>query len=542
MKTWWSRLSLKSKLQIPIQLLLLVVLFFAQRWALNQYESQILVEARQKAQISSDGVINGLNMLMENGNISDVEQRKLYIRKMGESEKVEELRIIRNKQVSEQFGPGLPEEQARDDMDHLAMDSAKTQFRQEVLQNGIPALRVVVPFVVSTNFRGTNCLNCHLVKEGTVNGAASVTINLADEFAAIQRANLWMWGVQLLLQVFFFLIIGWMIDRVIAPTKNLQNVMLAMRSDGDVSRRLEVRTEDEIGQTGKAFNSLAESFQAIVSQVNGYAGKIVEATGKLNENAVQVSTGSQRQNEAAVNVASALEEISASIASVAGTTREVAQRSQESLQAAQQGDASLNEMRREIDHVESMVHKMAESMSNFVQSAKAITGMTQQVRDIAEQTNLLALNAAIEAARAGEQGRGFAVVADEVRKLAEKSAQSAIEIDGVTKALSDQSEQVEQNVQSGLHSLGASQKCMQSLSTVLTQSNDLVKGVNSGVDHITSSVGEQEKAIHEITRNVENITAMAAGNHATIENVAQSIKQLEELAAGLRQSVEKFKV
>jgi methyl-accepting chemotaxis protein len=184
MKSWWGALSLKNKLQIPIQVILLLIMVFVQRWAFDQFEHRVLQEAQQKAIVSSDGVINGLNMLMLNGIISQADQRQLFIKKMGSSAGVEELRVIRAKQVQDQFGPGLPEEQARDDMDKEAIESAKPQFKS-MAEGGKHMLRAVVPFVVSTNFRGTNCLMCHQVKVGSVNGAASITLNMDEEYAVI---------------------------------------------------------------------------------------------------------------------------------------------------------------------------------------------------------------------------------------------------------------------------------------------------------------------------------------------------------------------
>ncbi|MFA6015246.1 MAG: methyl-accepting chemotaxis protein [Gallionellaceae bacterium] len=541
MTNWWSNLSLKNKLQIPIQVILVVLLISTQRWAFDQFENRILIEAEEKAKVTADGVVNGLNMLMLNGLISDSDQRKLYVTKMGSSEKVQELRVIRSKAVIDQFGPGLPEEQAKDEMDKTTLESGKIQSHI-THENGKDLLRVVVPFIASSNFRGTNCLQCHIVPEGTVNGAASITLDMQEEYAVMKKASIYLWSGQLLVQVFLFFVIGWIINRVIYPTRELRQTMVTMQADGDLTRRVQIHSQDEIGQTGIAFNALAKNFQDIVGQMHGYAEQVVNSAHALSSDTANIVSGSQQQSQAASGTASAVESMSESMSSVADTATHVAKLSTESMVRANKGQASLKEMMSEIAQVENAVRMMADSVSAFVKSTQTITSMTQQVRDIAEQTNLLALNAAIEAARAGEQGRGFAVVADEVRKLAEKSAQSASQIDVVTKTLSDQSEQVEQNVQSGLQSLQSSQIHMQEVAAVLVQASEAVSKVNEGVDDITARVNEQKIASLDISRNVENIASMAEANHVSVKGAEQAVSMMEHVAEELKRSVGNFKV
>ncbi|MBI5919365.1 MAG: methyl-accepting chemotaxis protein [Nitrosomonadales bacterium] len=540
MNNWWSSLSLKSKLQIPIQAILMVILVLAQSWTLGMFEENINNEAKGKADLAASALFNSVNTMMISGLISDKEQRGLLVKRMAATQGISELRIFRNKPVIDQYGPGLPEEQARDEVDRAVLASGNEQVVQ--IKGDAPMLRVVVPFKTSRDYHGVNCVQCHEGAEGTINGAVSASFDLTEEYTKLHRLEWLFWGGQAVLQVILFVVIGWLIELVIRPSRELQRAMQDMQANGDLSRRVPVRSVDEIGQTAQAFNGLVKNFQSIVSQVHGYAGQVSSSASALSVNSEQIAQSSQRQSDTASQTSRAVEDMSVSIASVADTANRVYKLSQESLQRAQTGQVSLHEMMSEISQVEYAVKQMAGSVDAFVKSTQAITSMTQEVRDIAEQTNLLALNAAIEAARAGEQGRGFAVVADEVRKLAEKSAQSASQIDVVTSTLNEQSVQVEASIRNGLQALQSSQNHMQSVATVLSEANQSVNSVNQGVDEITAQVNQQKQSSQDIARNVEHIAAMTDGNNGAIMRTVQAVKGMEQLAIDLKESVGRFKL
>ncbi len=273
MKTWWSSQGIQLKLSIIIQLVLIAVLIPTQLWIERHFKEELLVSAEARARISADGVINGMNMLMLNGMISDSETRALYIKKMGASTGVKELRVIRAEQVQRQYGMGSEQEQPRDEMDRRVIANASEEVLR-VDDQSSPELRVVVPFIVSTNFRGTNCLNCHEAKVGSANGAASITLDLSADYANLPRTSALLWGGQIALQMILFLLIGRFTHTITRPLEDLQATMGALQKEEDLARYvgtmppLKVEGGDEIAQLSATFNRMVKTLQQQMISLN----------------------------------------------------------------------------------------------------------------------------------------------------------------------------------------------------------------------------------------------------------------------------------
>ncbi|BBJ00083.1 hypothetical protein FGKAn22_17750 [Ferrigenium kumadai] len=298
----WLRIGVQEKLHILIQGTLIILFFILMEWVVDRFEVQIDRAAESHAEETADGLINGMNMLMLTGQVSDPGNRRLLLDKMSQSRGIAELRIIRGRSVVEQFGPGLPEEQAADAMDREVLATGKTLFHRVTLADGREALRVVVPFIAQRNFRGTDCLACHSAEAGSVNGAASVTIDLTEEEAQLAEIKDLLWIGHIVLQVLLLVIISLFVRMVIVrnisrPVRKLHDTMAEIQHDMDLSRRADVDANNpDIGEMAQSFNVLV--------------GKLEDATARLqlfakmfdNSSEAIVITDAQR-NIVAVNPA-----------------------------------------------------------------------------------------------------------------------------------------------------------------------------------------------------------------------------------------------
>jgi len=350
------------------------------------------------------------------------------------------------------------------------------------------------------------------------------------------------WTIVPTIVVVTLLIVGLVVSLSLSLQNSLRAILSALQplTEGKLSERLPAAGSDELSQVARGVNTFIGEVQQIVAQVHQGADQVGAASSQLSEAAHQVLLGSESQSTSAAATAAATEELTVSVASIADAADEVRELSNASLEDALQGSRSVKQLHEAINRVKTAVDSIAANVGEFVSNTNRITGMTQQVREIADQTNLLALNAAIEAARAGEQGRGFAVVADEVRKLAERSSLSAGEIASVTQTLNSQSEQVAATIRSGLEALDGSREFVETVARTLEDAGNSVRKASQGVDDVAASVNEQRTASADIARNIESIASMAEENNASSRSSYAAAADLEKLANDLKSAISRF--
>jgi methyl-accepting chemotaxis protein len=531
MKIW-------MRLTIAIWLMLVVAWTGMIFWESKVNRDTAIDQAKQFSLSMHESTMAGLTGMMITGTVG---QREVFLDQIKQLSIINDLRVIRGEGVKKLYGPGNGKETA-DSLEQQVLDSGKEFVEVQHDAKG-EYLRVIRPTVASKNYLGKDCILCHQVPENTVLGIVSMKVSLDSVNAAVATQRLKSLFAAVVVSIPLLLFIYIFVTKVV--TKPLEEMVSGLRSiasgEGDLTRRLEVKSQDEIGSASKVFNDMMANFANLVRQVGESAGHVSGAAHELVGGAKQVANSSLLQYEKSRAATAAVEHMVSSIVNVAESTEKVHQQSRESLERSHEGTETLDRLIVEIGRVKNAVNDMAGAVTEFVSSTVSITNMTREVKDIADQTNLLALNAAIEAARAGEQGRGFAVVADEVRKLAEKSAASANEIDSITRTLNHKSDAVRKSIDEGLSDIVSSEKSLDAVAGAISGSNQSVEQVGTGLDTIANATEEQRRISAEAFTNIEAIAAMAHDNSNAVEQTADSAQRLEDLANELQGTVARFR-
>ena len=359
------------------------------------------------------------------------------------------------------------------------------------------------------------------------------------------RAVTWSVGIRLVIgsMLAMLLAVGatvWLLRSKLAPLSDLVRQAEAL-GGGDLSARLNVSSHDEIGQLARSFNQMGEALSTMVSHIRRAAEEVNGRAQALSGLSGGAYEGMEQQSGEITSMAGAVEEFSATSLNIADNMGNTERLAQENAQQTRIGRNSMQEASSSLEHIATALNSTATVINTLGQRSQEIGGIVGVITSIAEQTNLLALNAAIEAARAGEQGRGFAVVADEVRNLASRTRQATDEISGMIQSIQQETGNAISTMEQGnaLMQEGLSRNA--DVASALARIDEQSRSAGQQFAAITTATQEQSSTATLLSSNLQSIALANSEQREVVSNLAITAKELETLAAGLRQEVDRFR-
>jgi methyl-accepting chemotaxis protein len=330
---------------------------------------------------------------------------------------------------------------------------------------------------------------------------------------------------------------------VVVPLSSMTAIMRNIaEGERDLTQNIYLQSSDELGEFSKWFDMFMDNIQADVTHISTDTHQLAAAAAQLHATAEQIANGSEKVSVQSVNVATAGEQMSASSGHIAENCSLAAEGSRHASEAAVSGAQIVDETIAVMASIANRVKETAQTVERLGSRSEQIGAIIGTIQEIADQTNLLALNAAIEAARAGEQGRGFAVVADEVRKLAERTRKSTSEISEMISAIQGETKGAVVAMETAVDEVAkGSDKAAGSglaLASILQKINEVTEQINQ----VATAAEEQTAATHEISNNMHQITEVVAQTSSGARETTKAADELAELAADLNAIVKQFKV
>ena len=355
-------------------------------------------------------------------------------------------------------------------------------------------------------------------------------------------------GVRIILITFSIisLFVGGVVSFVITRSITLpiqKNIGVARTlAEGDLSVKVETDRKDEFGDEMEAFKTMVEKWRLLISEVKESASSVGSASHELSTSAEQLARGASAQVERTVQVSTASEEMSQASLDIARNANDISDSAKEMVHTAQSGNDIVTKSVNEVNEIAKTVHKSADFVKDLGEQGEKIGEIVLVINEIADQTNLLALNAAIEAARAGEAGRGFAVVADEVKKLAERTSKSTQEIGGMIHAMKTGVDRAVQSMGEASENVQRGVRLSNEAGTALGEIVHSSSSLQSMVQQIATAIEEMNSTTDEIAKDIEQVASVTKDSSSAAENVTHAALDLANLSVKLEDSVRGFRM
>ncbi|MPY23724.1 methyl-accepting chemotaxis protein [Shewanella psychropiezotolerans] len=366
----------------------------------------------------------------------------------------------------------------------------------------------------------------------------------SDEiFGALNRAT---WSVAvmgLIIAILFMVISAWLINRLISPFGELANMLEAIGDgDGDLTIRLDDSRRDEVGNMARSYNKFVSYLSSTLRSVSATGNDLYEAVERIDNQAKHMEGDITDQVSKIEQIATAIHEMGMTAEEIAGSANNAAENAQIAEEAVVQGNLSVQKTISSVSTMSEQLLNTSQTIGQLAEDANSIDTVLEVIRAVSEQTNLLALNAAIEAARAGEQGRGFAVVADEVRTLASRSHASTEEIKGIIEKLQSKTHEAVGAIERSTELSNNSQAEATISGEHLQSISKNIKVMNEMSIQIATATGEQSNVVGEISPHVTAIADISSTSSQVVQQTSLDCSDLREMAVQLNELVGRFKI
>ncbi len=379
---------------------------------------------------------------------------------------------------------------------------------------------------------------------GDMHGAYEVAMPLAPMDA--QVAGFFKQGMIVTIPLVLIAIGGLYLMIRVVLTKPLGTVIELMKDvatgDGDLTKRMDLNRSDEIGKLGSWFDTFLDKMHGIITDISGVTRQVAAASTEIAASSEEMAAGLGEQQNQTQQASAAVQQLTQSVAEVARQSTDASKAAEDSRSRATEGGTVVQETVLEISAIASQVDESAQAVTELGRRSEEIGGIIAVINDIADQTNLLALNAAIEAARAGEHGRGFAVVADEVRKLAERTTQATEEVGNSIREIQNETAIAVERIESGSKRMNAGVELAQSAGSALEEIVNSSAQLLSQVQGIAAASEQQAQAAEEIARSIDQVNAVAMESSEGASQAAQAAADLSQGSEQMQQLVDRFKL